>query len=128
VTLTPSLPCRIVRWGIINHLDAWVFGSAVIQLLQTTHAANGGITEAAAGTTTMTEQDLTEGEVLYVTPSSEVIVKPGDAIDVDMTTGGTSGDIIGFIQYQQLNWDDSGNNATFNDSTRTFGKIIDGTS
>jgi hypothetical protein len=45
-----------------------------------------------------------------------------------LTTGGTSGDIMGFIQYQQLNWDDSGENATFDDATRTFGKIIDGTS
>jgi hypothetical protein len=46
-------------------------------------------------------------------------VKPGDSIDINMTTGGTAGDIVGFIQYQQLNWDGTGENANWNDATPT---------
>jgi hypothetical protein len=118
-TLVPSVPCRIIRWGITVHLDTFVFGSGVVQLLHTTHAEDGTISEAAAGTATLTLIDAAEGSVLYCEPTSEVIVKPGDAIDVDLTTGGTSGDIAGFIQYQQLNWDESGDNANYSDATPT---------
>ena len=126
VTLAPSTPCRIVRWGITVHLDAWDTGSAVVQLLRTTHAANGAITEAAAGTTTLTLADANEGTVFFCDPSTEVIVKPGDSIDVDLTTGGTAGDIRGFIQYQKLNWDATGDNANWSDATPT-NRLVDGT-
>jgi hypothetical protein len=120
--LTPSVPCRIIRWGITVHLDHFDSGSAVIALHHQTHAEDGTISEdTAAGTKLLgiTDTDYKEGAVLYCEPSTEIIVKPGDSIDINMTTGGTAGDIVGFIQYQQLNWDKTGENANWNDATPT---------
>jgi hypothetical protein len=73
---------------------------------------------------------LTLGEVLYCEPAegpdNEIVCKPGDALAIQITDGWTAGDGYFFIQFQQLNWDQTGENALFSDAAPTYGKLIDG--
>ena len=118
--LRPSTPIRIVRFGVLVVLDAWDAGSNVISLEARTHNAAGTL---AAGVTvggvTLVPVDGNEGTVFYAEPVDEVIVKPGDFIEVEITTAGTAGDLRAFIQYQLLNWDPTSDRADFSDATPT---------
>ena len=111
--LRPSTPIRVV-------LDAWDAGSNVISLEARTHNAAGTL---AAGVTvggvTLVPVDGNEGTVFYAEPVDEVIVKPGDFIEVEITTAGTAGDLRAFIQYQLLNWDVNSDRGDFSDATPT---------
>lgn len=125
----PSYPVRVVRWGVVCGVA--MTGTGAIELDHITYAADGTPTreEAAGGMALTTAAGaLTLGEVLYCEPAENdpVDCKPGDALVLQTSTGWTAGDGYYFIQFQQLNWDDTGDNATFNDATRTFGKLIDG--
>jgi hypothetical protein len=120
VTLYCDTPVRVIRWGINIVTDHFDVGSAVAALQMTVHDEDGTITAAAnVGTTTITPTtDRTEGTVLYAEPAAndEVICKVGDFLSVTLTTGGTAGDMVGWIQYQKLNWDETSTRADYDDA------------
>ena len=116
-----STPVRVVRWGMISS-TAIVGTSAVLALDQTTHEADASVTRTdAVGTTVLTiPANAGIGQVFYCEPTTEVLLKPGDILHIDGTTViGTSGSAYPFIQYQKLNWDDTGANANYSDATPT---------
>ncbi len=122
-----STPCRIIRMGVIVTVE--VTGtSAVIALDVSRHAADGTPTrEDAAGGKTLTVVADEVGAVHYCDFDEEILLKPGDIAHMQVTTAmGTAGDFVPFIQYQKLNWDETGANANFNDATPTT-RMVDGT-
>jgi hypothetical protein len=124
-----STPIRIIRWGVIVTVE--ITGtSAVLALDVSRHAADGTATrEDAAGTTTITVVADEVGAIHFTEPAEadEVLVKPGDIVHMQVTTAmGTAGDFVPFIQYQKLNWDETGANANFNDATPTT-RMVDAT-
>jgi hypothetical protein len=126
LTLYATTPLRIVRFGANVISDAWDTDAAVITMKRSTHNAAGTATAAAVGGVTCVPTDANEGTVFYADPTDEVIVKPGDYVTVELTAAGTSGDLMGWIQYQKLNWDDTGPNANFSDATPTS-RMVNGT-
>lgn len=122
-----STPVRIVRWGLIVSVE--VTGTAAVLALDVSrHAADGTATrEDEAGGTTLTLVADEVGAIHYTDPTDDILVKPGDIAHIQVTTAmGTAGDFIPFIQYQKLNWDDTGENANFNDATPTS-RMVDAT-
>jgi hypothetical protein len=124
-----STPIRIVRWGVIVSVE--ITGTAAVLALDVTrHAADGTATrEDAAGTNTLTVVADEVGAVHFTEPAAAdgVTVKPGDIVHIQVTTAmGTAGDFIPFIQYHKLNWDETGENADFNDATPTT-RMVDAT-
>ncbi len=124
-----STPIRVIRWGIITS-TAIVGTDATLALDHTTHEADASVTrEDAAGTNYLTvEAEAGIGAVFYAEPAAndEVTCKPGDILHIDgLTVIGTSGSGYPFIQYQKLNWDKTGANANYSDSTPTT-RMYDG--
>ncbi len=126
-----STPIRVVRWGIITS-TALVGAAATLALDRTTHAVDGtpSRVDAVGGKTLTLAVDASIGRVYYAEPdegpTNEVILKPGDILHIDgLTAQGTSGSGYPFIQYHKLNWDDTGENADFDDATPT-NRMVDG--
>ena len=122
-----SCPIVITRFGALISVE--VTGTSAIMACDVTrHAADGTPTrEDAAGGVTCTIVADEVGAVHYADPTEEILVKPGDIVHLQVTTGmGTAGDFIPFIQYRRLNWDKTGANANFNDATPTS-RMVDGT-
>jgi hypothetical protein len=88
-------------------------------------AAGTTTRDATAGTTTLTGAACQAGVIQYVEPTSEVLCKAGDKLDVTLTGAFDAGDLFAFIQYQRLNWDETGENAQFADAAPTYGKLVD---
>lgn len=127
----PSYPIRVVRWGIVCGVA--MTGDGAVALDHIHYAADGTPTrvDGVGGTDLVVASGaLTLGEVLYCEPlegpANEILCKPGDALVFDFSDAWTAGDGYCFIQFQQLNWDDTGVNAQFNDATPTYGKLING--
>jgi hypothetical protein len=113
----PGAPVRVIRWGLIASV-AVVHNSCAAELNLTTHSSAGAATETASGgKTLLMAADAVVGEVLYVEPTSEVICRAGDILQIEITSAATSGSAYGFIEYQQLPTDLNGVNGRFSDDT-----------
>jgi len=125
LTFWPDTPVRVLRWGLICTV-VWV-GDGIVTLTHSPYIAAGTTTpDATAGTTgTGTVTTSVAGIIHYVEPTTEVLCKPADSLIMTVTNAWTSGNFVPFIQYQKLNWDDTGVNAQFADATPTFGKLVD---
>jgi hypothetical protein len=121
----PATPVRVVRWGIICGVDLTGTGGTA-SLYHDPYEVDGTPNQdTTAGTTTLTGAACQIGVLQYVEPTTEVVCKPGDKLSVVITGAFDAGDYYAFIQYQALNWDETGVNATFDDTTPTFGKLVD---
>jgi hypothetical protein len=125
LTFWPATPVRVLRWGFV--VTVVLVGDGIITLTHSPYIAAGTTTpDATAGTTgTGTITTPKAGTVQYVEPTTGVLCKPADSLIMTVTNAWTSGTIVPFIQYQPLNWDDTGENAAFADATMTFGKLVD---
>ena len=124
LTFQTSLPIKVVRWGLICGDEAIVGTGTAVLGHQPFIAAGTTTRNAAAGTATMAIIAAVRGYVQYVEPTTEIVCKPGDILDVTIDGAFTSGDVYAFIQYQLLNWDENGDNANFADATPTT-KLVD---
>jgi len=125
LTFWPDAPVRVVRWGIICHVDLTGVGGTASLYPDPYIAAGTTTQDTTAGTTTLTGAACEAGVIQYVEPTTDVLCKAGDTLSVVVTGAFDAGDLFAFIQYQRLNWDDTGENAQFADATPTYGKLVD---
>ena len=99
----PAMPIKVMRWGIIASV-AVVHNSMAVELNLTTHSEAGAATETAQAQTLLMAADAVVGEILYVQPAAgvEIICRPGDILQIEITSAATSGNGYGFIEYQPL--------------------------
>jgi hypothetical protein len=117
ITFYPAVPVRVVRWGLICS-TAVVHNSMAAELNLSTYDGATTVTETASGgTTLLMAADAVIGEVLYVEPTSEVVCRPGDFLQIEITVAATSGSGYGFIEYQPLPNDPTGVLGSFPDAT-----------
>jgi len=116
-------PCRIVRFGALVSVTL-TGGAGSIECDVTEYPASGvGVRSSAKGGNSCDFGALKAGAVAYAEPlegpANEILLKAGDLLHLQQTTVWTAGDYTPFIQYQQLNWDDTSDRADFSDATPT---------
>ena len=100
-----------------------------MEVQRATHTNAGTLsTPAGVGGKKIVATTPASGRVLYAEPDDLVIVKPGDHITLNVTDAATGGDGYPWIQYQRMNWDDTGIHTRVSDAltdTRIT-KMVDG--
>lgn len=110
----PACPVRVSRWGYLVSV-AVVHNSMAAELNLTTHDEDGTATETAQDETLLLAANAVVGEILYVRPAEEIICRPGDFLQIEVTSAATSGAGFGFIEYQPLPIDLYGLTGLFSD-------------
>lgn len=112
----PAMPIKVLRWGLMASV-AIVHHDLAAELNLTTHSAAGAATETAQDETLLMAADAVVGEMLYVRPTEEIICRPGDILQIEITHAATSGNAYGWIEYQVLPNDLEGLLGRFSDDT-----------
>lgn len=119
LSLHPAAPIRVLRWGLIC-TAAIVAGTGQAELDHTTHDEDGTPTRSAgSGGQNLAFAATKVGGIIYVRPDEEILVRPGDFLSMQISTGATSGNGIPFIEYQQLPMDLLGETSLFSDDATT---------
>lgn len=115
-----SEPIEVVRWGFIASVAAVTGGSAVLSLNKRITAGNDtGRELAAGGTITLASVDdasMTAGLGVWATPPSQLIVKPGEQLQVSVSDAGSSGTIYYFLHFHRLPFQKPGRRLAFDGS------------
>lgn len=113
-----SFPLRVIRWGAIVSvaLDCTP-GALTAKLDHSVHSEAGVPTrsDGSGGRNLTSAVDRVVGTVLYVEPLTEIIVKPGDILHVQVTGAATAGDGFPFIHYQPIAFTKTGARSQFSD-------------
>lgn len=126
LTFRPAAPVRIVRWGATISVALDTTQDLIAKLDHTTHDQTGSATrsDGSGGQNLTVAADQVVGAVVYAEPSSEIIVRPGDFVTIQVTQAATAGDGFPFIEYQQLPFDTEGLTAKFSDDATS--RVTDG--
>ena len=121
------VPFRVIRWGFVVTV---AFDAATFQaeLDHITYDELGAPTRSAGsgGYNLAMDVDKVIGNVLYVEPATEVLVRPGDHVNIQISSGATAGDAYPFIEYQILPFDALGETAFFPDvDTTSTNRMVD---
>ena len=113
----PVGPIRIIRWGFMSKTLIDI-ASMSAELNVSTYDGATTATETASGGKVLTPSaDTVIGEMIYCEPSTEVIVRSGDLVQIEVTAAASSGTGVPFVEYQQLPFDKLGETALFNDDS-----------
>lgn len=115
-----SCPIEVVRWGIIASSSVTSGVSAAIQLnKRVTAGSDTGLVDAAGGVlnlATANDPDTVAGSGIYSAPVEQLIVLPGEQLQVEVTDAGSAGVVRCFVHFYRLPFQKPGQRLAFDGS------------